>query len=212
MQPQKKRKNNAKRGFLIFLKVICWIFVIVLSPIILLYFIIRGIVKLSKKRKWEKEGKHGKMLLLSSDISDIDLMEGYVFEEYLKTLLFYDGYEVQLTNKSRDYGADLIISKDGTRIAVQAKRYNKPVGVKCVQEVLAALSHYKCDEAMVITSSKFTEPCEQLAKENGVRLMDRDELIDLYKKVNQKLKINIKESVLVNKQNADFEQNFPYMI
>ncbi len=209
---QKSGKNRAKRGFIIFIKVICWIFVIIFSPVFLIYFMIRGIVKLYKKRKFEKANKHGKELVMSADISDIDIMSGYMFEEYLEGLLTCFGFKVELTSRSRDYGADLIITKNDIRVAVQAKRYNKLVGVKCVQEVLAAKCHYNCSQAMVISSSHFTQPCEQLAKENGVELIDRDELIDLYKGVKEKLKVSVKEGELAGGNNNDIEQIFPHMI
>ena len=204
--------NRRKRRWLIFLKCLVWIFVIVFSPVILLYYICKGIYKLIKRKKWERDGRRGKLLLMSSNISDIDIMEGYMFEEYLKTLLFYEGYEVNLTQKSRDYGADLVIIKDGIKTAVQAKRYNKSVGVKCVQEVLGAKKHYDCGEAMVITNSHFTDACEQLAKENDVRLVDREELIEMYNRVKKSLSLSTKESELVDNKNGDIEEKFPYLI
>ena len=47
-----------------------------------------------------------------------------------------------------DFGADL-----DNYIVVQAKRYSKKVGVKAVQEVVAAKAHYGCREGIVVTSN-----------------------------------------------------------
>ena len=174
--------------------------------------IIKTIVKKVKYNKWEKEGKRGKLLLLSADISQIDIMEGYEFEEYLKTLFFYIGYNVEATNKAKDYGADLILTDDKEKVVVQAKRYNKTVGIKSVQEVLGAKKHYEADQCVVVTNSKFSFEAETLAKENAVRLIDREELIELYKEVKERLKLSTKESELVAKESRDITDKFPHMI
>ncbi len=200
-----KGKKIAKSCFFILL-------FIILLPFLIIFYGTRAIIKSVKKRKWEKEGKRGKLLLLSSTITDVDIMEGYEFEEYLKTLFFYDGYAVTLTQKSKDYGADLILEKDGEKIVVQAKRYKKSSGIKCVQEAIGAKSHYGASEAMVVSSSYFTNEAETLAKENNVRLVDRDELIEIQERVKESLKITTKESELVDKRDLEIEQRFPFMI
>lgn len=60
--------------------------------------------------------------ILSSGIYEIDSMQGKEFEEFLK-LLFDDlGYKARVTKASGDYGADLVLNKDGKTIVVQAKK------------------------------------------------------------------------------------------
>ena len=201
--------KNKRYGFKLFFKIL---FVIIFSPVLLLVAIIRAIVKRIKRKKWEKEGLRGKMLLLDKNISDIDIMEGYEFEEYLKTLFFYDGYNASTTSKAKDYGADIILVKDNEKIVVQAKRYSKSVGVKSVQEAVGAIKHYQADSAMVVTNSLFTPAAETIAKENNVRLVDREELIEIYTRVKENLKLSTKESELVDKKDVDIEQRFKFMI
>lgn len=205
-----KNVNCEKKS--VFKRVVFILLFIVLLPFILIYWIVSLIIKIVRKRRWEKNGVRGKMLLLSSDIHDIDIMEGYEFEEYLKTLFFYDGYQTEITTKSRDFGADLIISKDGERCIVQAKRYSKTVGVKSVQEIIGALKHYNAESVMVVTNSYFTDSAEILAKENDVRLVDRNELIEIYTRVKQNLNLSTKESELINKEDRMIEEKFPFII
>ena len=174
----------------IFVRILYFILFIVLLPVLLIAFIVKAIVKHKKYKKWKKEGETGRRLILSSDITRIDLMEGYEFEEYLKCLFFYDEYNAELTPKSRDYGADLILTKWDEIIVVQAKRYNKTVGSKCVSEIVGAKRHYHATDAWVITNSYFSDQAETLAKENEVRLIDRDELIEIANSVCEKLKID----------------------
>ena len=212
---QKINQNNKKnKGARIVLRVFKIILFIVLLPFIILYYFFHLIHKSIKKANWEKEGKRGKLLLMQSNISDIDLMEGYEFENYLQTLLFYAGFVTEVTPASKDYGADLILTEPDTKnkIVVQAKRYNKTVGVKSVQEVIGAKSHYKAEEGVVITNSHFSYEAETLAKENQIRLIDREELIQMYKDVQQKLSISAHETKLVGQSKNDLETIFPFMI
>ncbi|WP_235988882.1 restriction endonuclease [Aquibacillus kalidii] len=116
--------------------------------------------------------------LRKSGMLDVDKMKGRVFEEYLRVLLKLRGYSVTLTTATGDYGADLILTtKEKKKIIVQAKRYKNKVGIKSVQEVASAKSHYNADECWVITNSFYTEPARKLAVSNHVRLIDRKELM-----------------------------------
>jgi restriction system protein len=121
--------------------------------------------------RWEQK-------LKESGIREIDQMSGRDFEEYLRVLLKNLGFRVKLTPASGDYGADLILTTSDQRIIVQSKRYKKNVGIKAVQEIASAKSHYSADECWVITNSFFTEPAKRLASSNHVKLVDRDQLID----------------------------------
>jgi len=111
--------------------------------------------------------------LKRSGMLQVDQMKGKEFEDYLRVLFLERGYHVQMTPATGDYGADLILSKGGQRIVVQAKRYKKNVGLKAVQEVSTAKLHYKADECWVVTNSGYTEPAKKLAASNGVKLVDR---------------------------------------
>jgi restriction system protein len=132
--------------------------------------------------------------LKRSGIAEIDKMEGRQFEKYLCHLFKVHGYAAEVTQAAGDYGADLIISKAGKKIVVQAKRYSKNVGLKAVQEVHTALKHYGATEAWVVTNSDYTEQAYTLAKSNGVRLIMRQQLIELM------LAINPEQMVPISKQ------------
>jgi restriction system protein len=100
----------------------------------------------------------------SYSAKDIDSMDGIQFEYYLMELYLSRGYGVEVTNASGDYGADLLLHKDGKKNVVQAKRYSKDVGIKAVQEVLGAKSYYQADEAWVVSNSYFTKAANDLAQ------------------------------------------------
>lgn len=125
--------------------------------------------------------------LKRSGIAEIDKMDGVQFEHYLGHLFRSQGYKAEVTKAAGDFGADLVISKDGKRIVVQAKRYKKNVGLKAVQEVQGAKAHYRANGAWVVTNSNYTEQAYQLAKSNGVRLISRDELVEMLLVMKEKL-------------------------
>ncbi|WP_042161141.1 restriction endonuclease [Paenibacillus gorillae] len=126
--------------------------------------------------------------LKKSGIKEIDKMEGRQFEIYLGHLFRMHNYVVEVTQATGDFGADLVIKKGSQKIVVQAKRYGKNVGLKAVQEIRAALDHYGAAEAWVVTNRDYTEQAYTLAKSNGVRLINREQLIAMILAVNPKNK------------------------
>jgi len=139
------------------------IFIYLPLILVLLIFVIHNLIE---KQKLVKLG-----------ISDIDKLDGKMFEKYLEVLFEKLGYKVEGTRYIGDYGADLIIQKDNVKTVVQAKRYKGKVGVRAIQEAVAAKGYYNCDKAMVITNSHYTHQAEELADRNGVELWNRKDLI-----------------------------------
>ncbi|MET3291833.1 UNVERIFIED_CONTAM: restriction system protein [Brevibacillus sp. OAP136] len=163
-----------------------------LFPIIAIIVIVILIVKRSAPSKNIILVTKGDVDPLQIDINDIDKMEdGSDFEMYLYRLFLALGYKgVYKTVGSGDFGVDLVfIDRSGTRNVIQAKRYGieNPVGIGAVQEVYSSMRYYKAKKSIVIASSSFTGPCEILAGVNYVKLLDRNdliEMIDLFKKGN----------------------------
>lgn len=60
---------------------------------------------------------------------------------------------------------------------MQAKRWQKDIGVKAIQEAVASIAMYRCDSAMVVTNREFTRAARRLADANAVELWDRQALI-----------------------------------
>lgn len=162
-------------------------------PIIILLFAISGIgllfciglainYSLAYKRENEDEARRKEIEeiriqhLKNSRISEIDAMGGFEFEEFISLILSDLGYDVKPTRKSGDFGADLILEKNGERIIVQTKRYSQKVSVSAIQEITAAQNFYGIYRACVITNNYFTAPAIKLANANNIKLIDRDEL------------------------------------
>lgn len=127
----------------------------------------------------KKEREYKIKQIIATEMYEIDNMSGKEFEKLLLILFEIMGYPVEATPGSQDYGADLILYKNGLKIVVQAKRYKSHVGVKAIQEIVASVKYYKADKAMVITNSRYTENAYILARCNSVELWDRVKLMDL---------------------------------
>jgi restriction system protein len=115
--------------------------------------------------------------LRKSGISEIDAMDGHAFEQFLGSLFRRLGYRVEMTSYHGDYGADLIVTKDGQKTAVQAKRRTKRAGIKAVQEAVGAKRFYGCDKTLVVANRDFTAQARRLARANEVELWGREELV-----------------------------------
>jgi restriction system protein len=103
-------------------------------------------------------------------------MTGWEFERWLERFFEKLGFDVERTPYRGDFGADFVLKWKGTRIAVQAKRTTQLVGLRAVQEVVAAKAYYKCDQAIVVTNSYYTDQALILARANGVWTRSRDDL------------------------------------
>jgi restriction system protein len=114
--------------------------------------------------------------IVHSRLEETDEMTGWEFERWLERLLRDTGMDVERTPYRSDFGADFIATWNGVRIAIQAKRSARPVGVRAVQEVVAAKGYYDCEIAMVVTNNYFTDQALVLARANGVRMRFRDDL------------------------------------
>lgn len=112
----------------------------------------------------------------------MDEMEGHDFEYYCADLLKANGFlEVEVTKGSGDFGADILAEKDGITYAVQCKCYDKPIGVKAVQEVYAGRDYYDRMVGVVMTNQYFTQPAVELARKLNIMLWDRGYLDDMDK-------------------------------
>jgi len=136
---------------------------------------------------------------LRSGINIIDKMEGDIFEEFLLAHFQKLGYKGRTTTKTNDYGADLILKKDGEKIVVQAKRYSNKVGIAAVQQILGAKEYYKANKCIVVTSNFFTPNAINLANSSGVELWDRNKLIEIMIKQNGKESIESLKTINGNK-------------
>lgn len=101
------------------------------------------------------------------------------YEQLCADILNALGWNAQVTQASRDHGADVIAEKQGLRVVIQCKRYSQPVGNKAVQEVHSALNLYAGDVGCVVAPSGFTPQARREANGLAVKLLHHSELDNL---------------------------------
>ncbi len=187
-------------------KILRIILLIILSPIVLI-FLMRNFVKNRKNKKLNKDR------VKVYQISQIDSLSGVEFEHFLMDMFEKLGFKVKLTPQSKDYGADLIISREKETYIVQAKCYGGTVGVKAVQEVIGARKHYNIYNAMVATNRNFSREATLLASENDVKLIDRETIDAIISKINVKTsKISSNFSAMSDRSKCEIEARYKHWI
>lgn len=154
---------------------ILWtVFTTTIGPLIVLGMVLLLVIELAKAggRATINHLRFGRKV----EIDDLSPRE---FEEYVGYLFTQSGYRTEHVGGMEDFGADLILRKDGVKTVVQVKHWRKPVGMSAVREVLGALGYYKADKALVVCSRTFSRRAVDLAKANRVQLYDADRLRQL---------------------------------
>ncbi|BDB41320.1 MULTISPECIES: restriction endonuclease [Mycobacterium] len=118
------------------------------------------------RREWLRRRMNG-------TLDAIDAMDGVEFEDYVATRLVRAGWEVRFTPPVGDYGVDLIAEKGDESVAVQCKRYGKPVGVAAVQQVVSGARLHGCARSIVVSNQEFTSAARKLAFTHRCQLIGR---------------------------------------
>ena len=201
-----KRKKNRFLFVLLF---------VILFPLILVELFFKAVIKLFRKARNRNKKFNDKEFYENLEIEKVDIMDGIAFEQFLKRLFIYLGYQVSETARTGDYGADLVLKRNGETTVVQAKRYSANVGAKAVQEVFSARHHYKADKMMIVSNAHFTRQAEIMAEEQEIELVDREELIALLEEVKKEIQDNFSKDIeteLAQDEEVMVLDNFKYRI
>lgn len=129
-----------------------------------------------------------KILKIHSDL--IFQISSSKFEELIGYIYKICGYEVELTGKSHDKGADLLVWTPppvlGNKFLtiIQAKQFSpsNKVGSPIVQQLEGTTRYFDADRGQIITTSGFSKPAYEMAKKlTKIDLIQFDELLDRIK-------------------------------
>ena len=95
---------------------------------------------------------------------------GLAFEHECATEMKKQGYVVEMTPGTGDYGVDFFAVIEGERVAFQCKKLKAESMIGAVQEVYAGGRYYDCCKFVVVSPSGFTYPAEIMAAKLGVQL------------------------------------------
>lgn len=83
-------------------------------------------------------------------------MSGYQFEDAIAKLYEKQGYHAEQTSYSSDGGVDIILLKEGQKIAVQCKHHAKPVGPNDVRALMGVVASQNFDKGIFVSLNGFT--------------------------------------------------------
>lgn len=94
------------------------------------------------------------------------------FENFISHLFSTNGYTLIQTSYSADFGAHIIVFRDGVKTAVQIRRYHEAhkVGTTDVRQIIGAQEYYNCQQAMVVTTSSYQPSAREMARQHEVIL------------------------------------------
>ena len=95
------------------------------------------------------------------------MQRGQIFEKEMTKLFKRLGWEVKLTQASKDGGVDIIIDIDNERCLVQCKFYKGKVGVEPVRALWGIKDSYNADRVMMLAYSGVTQGGEDFAEEKN---------------------------------------------
>ena len=118
----------------------------------------------------------------------VDCLSEKEFEFFVKWLFEELGYEIHPEKHPAHLGVDLVATKDGETIAIQARRYPKTC---LVSEAIVLISQeakqiHGCQESIVLVTAYFTQQAIADAQKSSVELWDRDTVTSKIDEVRKK--------------------------
>jgi hypothetical protein len=95
------------------------------------------------------------------------------YEEIVAAHFRRQGYSVELTPRSNDYGVDAFAYKEHQKLALQAKMYGggRKVNRGMVMQLHGAKDYFDCTEAVIVTDGEVTEDARKVAVKLRVRFL-----------------------------------------
>lgn len=145
-------------------------------------------------------------------LAKISSMDPFAFEKLCGKLFESMGYrDVKVTKRSKDGGIDglgfLTFGLVRFKVVFQAKRWSRDTKINpdLVKGLLGAKELAKAEKAVLITTSNFTAPAEEVAVELGIECINGDELIELLQK--HELGYSVKSVIKEYEFNSAFFDN-----
>jgi len=111
---------------------------------------------------------------------DLHRLSPRQFEVVVAEILRDRGFQVQLTNQTRDGGKDIIASLNSELgellILVEAKKYHpdRPIGVELVRNLYGVICDAQANSGVLITTSYFTRDAHEFRNRHNYQLQLRD--------------------------------------
>jgi hypothetical protein len=132
-----------------------------------------------KDHQTQQRGAHLNASMIRQQLYSMTPRE---FEIAVAGILSNTGYDAQVTDYTSDYGVDAIARKDGKTYVVQIKKYaqHNQVGRPELQKLQGAMLHQMADGMIFVTLGHYSKPAQDYGKQQGILLIDGQELLRMY--------------------------------
>lgn len=137
------------------------------------------------------EKLESKSIIVVDDIDDVNKLNPYEFELFIKEYFIKKGYKAWTTKKTHDNGADVIAEKNDQRIAIQVKYSSNSIKGYAVYQTLRGKYNYIADKAILVTNSELTSGAKLDAIRDGIEVIDGNS-ISLFLRKNDSIKVSCK--------------------
>ena len=96
------------------------------------------------------------------------------YEEYVGNYFKEQGYKIELTPQSGDYGLDVFAYKEHEKIAIQAKMYGnstRKVNRQMIMELQGAKEYFDCTKAILATDGEVMPDAKEVASKLGIEIL-----------------------------------------
>ena len=145
--------------FVILKRCLFVLLLIISSPFLLVYFIIKKLSHSIKYKSWKNSGASSRELLFTVDANSILSLEDYEADEFVKSLFFYCGYKVKkLSNKINN--SEYVITKDGLTYYLKNAFFESKTLNNVLNRINLKREDLKIQYAIVL-SNKHIEPSQK---------------------------------------------------
>ena len=93
----------------------------------------------------------------------------HIVAEYYENL----GFKTKVSQKSNDYGLDVLATKGKTKIAIQAKMFgssSRPVNRQMIMELQGVMNFFDCTQAVLATDGRVLENAKEVADKLNIEI------------------------------------------
>lgn len=150
-----------------------------LAPLALIFFGILavGAFWFGKKRRRLVDQQISLQSLQQTSWKDFEFLIAEVYRR--------QGYNVDFSlGRGADGGVDMVLRKDGRKSLVQCKRWKVySVGAPVIREMFGLMTAENADEAVIVTTGRFTAEAQSFASGKPIQLIDGPQLLSLVQSV-----------------------------
>lgn len=112
-------------------------------------------------------------------------LTGHEFEHEFARLLTEHGFHAQVTRGSGDGGVDIVARSQEGSVAIQCKRYAKPVGPAVIRELYGAVNAGNFDLGILAVTGGVTRGVSEFIQGKPLRIIELPEIIEMQMALNK---------------------------